>query len=165
MTTWTERPREEANLLNPAFCCLGVTAAVAGYQVVAARGLPLALAHLVLPIALHKPTRDLLPRDRRTSLPLWIQENASVRVLFHERLLSLKVFTNEAILFGHRSGWLKLADDASLRTDRTETALRRAYQTLEDEPRDCALKAIFIGKWLASAGSSATVMALWGLQP
>ena len=32
MTVWTERPHEEANLLNPAFCCLGMTAAIAGYQ-------------------------------------------------------------------------------------------------------------------------------------
>jgi len=165
MTVWTERPREEAYLLNPAFCCLGISAAVVGYQNVASRGLPLALAHIVLPISLHKPTRELLPRDRRTSLPLWIQDNASVRVLFHERLLSLKSFTNEAIIFGCRKGWFSLRDDASLVTDRTEASIRRAYQALGDEPKDCAIKAIFIGKWLASAGSPATVMALWGIQP
>lgn len=165
MTVWIERPREEAHLLNPAFCCLGITAAVVGYQGVASRGLPLALAHMVLPIALHKATRDLLPRDRRTSLPLWIQDNASVRVLFYERLLSLKSFTNEAIIFGCRKGWFRLRDDASLVTDRTEAAIRRAYRVLGDEPKDCAIKAVFIGKWLASAGSPATAMALWGIHP
>lgn len=165
MTVWIERPREEAHLLNPAFCCLGITAAVVGYQGVASRGLPLALAHMVLPISLHKPTRDRLPRDRRTSLPMWIQDNASVRVLFHERLLSLKLYTSEAIIFGCKKKWFSLADDASLVTDHTEAAIRGAYQALGDEPKDCAIKAVFIGKWLASAGSPATVMALWGIQP
>lgn len=165
MKVWIERPREEAHLLNPAFCCLGITAAVVGYQHMASRGLPLTLAYMVLPITLHKPTRDLLPRNRRTSLPLWIQQNASVRVLFHERLLSLKLFTREAIIFGCGKGWISLGDDASLVTNRTEAALRRAYQSLGDEPKDCAIKAVFLGKWLASAGPPATVMALWGIQP
>lgn len=165
MSVWIERPREEAHLLNPAFCCLGITAAVVGYKDITSRGLPLALAHIVLPIILHKPTRDLLPRNRRTSLPLWIQDNALVRVLFYERLLSLKPFTNEAIIFGCRKGWFNLGENASLMTDRRESTLRSAYQALGDEPKDCAIKAVFIGKWLASAGSPATVMALWGIQP
>ncbi len=165
MTEWTERPHEEANLLNPAFCCLGMTAAIAGYQADANRGLPLGLAFMILPITLHKPTRDLLPRDRRTSLPMWIQVNASARVLFHERLVSLKPFAREAILFGCSRAWFAMQEDASLTTDRTEAALRRSYQSLEAEPKDCVIKAIFVGKWLAAAGSPATVMALWGIQP
>lgn len=165
MTVWLERPPEEAHLLNPAFCCLGIMAAVVGYQEVASRGLPLPLAHMVLPITLHKPTRDLLPRDRRTSLPLWIQDNAAVRVLFYERLMILQRFTNEAILFGCRQGWFYMDDNASIVTDRREAALRRAYHALGDEPKDCALKAVFVGKWFAAAGPTATVMALWGVQP
>ncbi|HON68950.1 MAG TPA: DUF6521 family protein [Phycisphaerae bacterium] len=165
MTVWTERPHEEANLLNPAFCCLGMTAAIAGYQAEANQGLPLGLAYMILPITLHKPTRDLLPRNRRTSLPMWIQDNASVRVLFHERLISLKPFTREAILFGCSRAWITVQNNASLVTDRTEAALRRACQSLEAEPRDCVLKAIFVGRWLATAGTPATVMALWGIQP
>lgn len=165
MTMWLERPREEANLLNPAFCCLGLAGAVAGYQRAIPTGLPLPLAYMVLPIALHKPTRDLLPRDRRTSLPMWIQRNAKVRVLFYERLVSLKEFTNDAVLFGCRQHWLSMSGNASLTTTRGEAALRRAYATLEGEPEECARKALFLGKWFAAAGPSATVMALWGIQP
>lgn len=165
MTTWIVRPREEAYLLNPAFCCLGITGAAVGYREVTNRGLPLALAYMVLPITLHKPTRELLPRTRRTSLPVWIQDNALARVSFHERLLSLKPFTSEAILFGCARNWLRFGEDASLVTDQTEAALRSMYRALEDEPKDCSIKAVFVGKWLACAGSAATVMALWGIQP
>ena len=165
MSSWTERPLEEANLLNPAFCCLGMTAAIAGYQAEANHGLPLGLAYMILPITLHKPTRDILPRDRRTSLPMWIQDNASARVLFHERLVSLKPFTREAILFGFSRTWLSVEDGTSLVTTNTENALRTAYQSLQAEPKECVIKAIFVGKWLAAAGSPATVMALWGIQP
>lgn len=165
MTVWTERSREEANLLNPAFCCLGLAAAASGYQSVANQGIPLSLAYMILPLTLHKATREALPRNRRTSLPMWIQDNASARVLFHERLISLKAFTREAILFGCQRGWIVAHDDASLTTDRTESGLRRLYQSLESEPKDCAIKALFVGKWMAAAGSPATVMALWGIRP
>jgi hypothetical protein len=96
---------------------------------------------------------------------MWIQVNASARVLFHERLVSLKPFAREAILFGCSRAWFAMQEDASLTTDRTEAALRRSYQSLEAEPKDCVIKAIFVGKWLAAAGSPATVMALWGIQP
>jgi len=165
MTSWIARPREEAHLLNPAFCCLGITAAAVGYQSIAKRGLPLPLAYMILPITLHKPTRELLPRSRRTSLPSWIQDNARVRVLFYERLLSLKPFTSESILFGSRKGWFNLRNDASLVAAWTEAAIQKEYKVLDDEPKECATKALFVGKWLAAAGPPATVMALWGIQP
>lgn len=165
MNNWSERPREEANLLNPAFCCLGITAAVIGYQLAVPQGLPLGLAYMVLPITLHKPTRDILPNTRRTSLPMWLQNNTSVRVLFHQRLASLKPFTNEAIIFGCNKKWLSIQNGASLKTDRPESLLRKINQTLGDEPSECITKALFVGKWLAAAGSPATVMALWGVQP
>ncbi|MFH1021789.1 MAG: three component ABC system middle component [Planctomycetota bacterium] len=164
MRAWLERPQEEAHLLNPSFCCLGIAAAVAGYHDTAQHGLPLPLTYMILPITLHRPTRDLLPRNRRTSLPMWIQDNAAARVLFYERLMSLKTFTNEAILFGCERRWLGIDTDASILSNQRENAIRRAIQSLDDEPKDCVLKAMFVGKWFADAGPASTVMTLWGVQ-
>lgn len=165
MTACAERSREETHLLNPAFCCLGLTAAASGYQSVASHGIPIGLAYMVLPLTLHKATRESLPRDTRTSLPMWIQNNASARILFYERLVSLKPFTREAILFGCQRGWIVARDDASIMAGRTESSLRRSYQSLKPEPKECTIKSFFVGKWMAAAGSPATVMALWGIRP
>jgi Family of unknown function (DUF6521) len=65
---WTGRPREEANLLNPAFCCTALTSSIVGYMGVDAEGMPYPLAFMILPIALHKTTREALPQNTRTSL-------------------------------------------------------------------------------------------------
>lgn len=165
MTSWPERPFEEANLLNPPFCCLGVTAAVIGYGDERGQGMPLPLVYMVLPIVLHRSTREQLPGNRRTSLPAWIQDNPSVRVLFYERLISLKLHTREAILFGSSRGWLSTGEDGSVLTRKRESSLRRAVQQREDEMKNCITKALFVGRWFAAAGSAATVMTLWGIRP
>ena len=164
MTAWLERPREEAHLLNPAFCCVGITAAAISYQKEAQRNLPFPLAHMVLPIVLHKRTRDELPRGSSTSLPMWIQDHASVRLLFFERLIALRSHTREALLFGCQRGWLRIGGDATLHAEIHVAAFRRAIQPLDDEPKACILKALFVGRWFARAGPAPTVMALWGIQ-
>jgi Family of unknown function (DUF6521) len=46
---WTGRPREEANLLNPAFCCTALTSSIVGYMGVDAEGMPYPLAFMILP--------------------------------------------------------------------------------------------------------------------
>ena len=75
MKPWVLRPPEEANLLNPAFCCVTLAAAVLGYASVDKTGIPYPLTFLVLPTVLHKATRESLPSNRtRTSLAAWIQE-------------------------------------------------------------------------------------------
>jgi len=164
MRSWIERSQEEAYLLNPSFCCILITAAVTGYHEIAKRGLPLPLTYMILPIILHRPTRDLLPRSRRTSFPMWIQDNAKVRILFYERLMSLKTFTNEAILFGWERRWLNIDNSASILSNQWENTIRREIQSFDNEPKDCILKAMFIGKWFATAGPASTIMALWGVQ-
>jgi len=164
MKAWIERPQEEAYLLNPSFCCVMISSAVAGYQENALRGLTLPLAYMILPITLHRPTRTLLPRSKRTSLPMWIQDNATVRILFYERLMSLKTFTNEAILFGGERKWLSIDKNGSILSNQKENTIRRAIHSFDNEPKDCILKAMFIGKWFAAAGPASTIMALWGVQ-
>ena len=68
---WTKRPREEANLLNPAFLGLLIERAAHGYHEISGDGLQWPLPYLVLPAVLHKQTREALPKDRRTSMVEW----------------------------------------------------------------------------------------------
>jgi len=165
MKTWTARPKEEAYLLNPAFCCTTLAAAISGYATVRQEGVSFPLAFLFLPIVLHKRTRDRLPPNTRTSMAAWLQENSDARVLFYERLVSLKPHTQEALQFGMLVDWIVLRDGGFLGTTLSESDVNRSILKLADEARKCVMRARFLGKWFASAGATHTVMAFWGVRP
>jgi hypothetical protein len=165
MKQWTQRPVEEANLLNPAFCCTVLTSSDVGYMCIESTGIPYPLAFMVLPVVLHKSTRDLLSRNKRTSLATWIQHNTEVRILFAERVIALKAYTREAILFGILHNWLVLGEDGRLQTNLDDSNVDSIVRKLEDEAKECVRKARIVGQWFASAGSAQTVMALWGIVP
>lgn len=165
MRTWPSRPKEEAYLLNPAFCCTTLVAAVGGYSSMKEEGIQFPLVFMVLPIVLHKLTRDSLPPNTRTSMAAWLQENSSARILFYERLVSLKPYTKEAIQFGMLHNWVVSREGGLLKTTHSESDLSRVMRKLTAEARECVMRARFLGKWFASAGAPHTVMALWGIIP
>ena len=165
MKPWLDRPREEAYLFNPAFSSNSIAAAIGGYMSVKNEGTPLPLVFMFLPITLHRVTRESLPPSVRTSMVMWLQENAIARVLFYERLVSLKPHTREALHFGLLNDWFLLAEGGLIKTTKTEKEVNKAVQMLAEEARECILRARFVGKWFALAGTPQTVMALWGIQP
>jgi len=89
VSAWIDRSREEAHLFNPGFLSLLVWSTVAGYEEATGEGLPFELAFVALPLSLHKPTREALPRSPRTSLAAWLEANAYFRVGFGERAKDL----------------------------------------------------------------------------
>ncbi len=165
MRSWTARPKEEAYLLNPAFCCTTLAAAICEYAKVREKGMPFPFAFMFLPIVLHKPTRDRLPPNTRTSMAAWLQENSDARVLFYERLVSLKPHTKEAVQFGMLVDWIVPRDGGLLGTTLSESDVNRSIRKLADEARECVMRARFLGKWFAAAGATHTVMAFWGVCP
>ena len=165
MRPWADRVREEAYLLNPAFSAINLTASLDGYVSVATTGMPFPMSFLVLPVVLHRPTRERLPTSTRTSMPAWLQEHAEARVSFFERVTSLRPHTREALHFGLRHGLLRTGEAGALRAAPQPTRVKRMLDKMTGEARECGLKARFVGKWLASTGSPATAMALWGIRP
>ena len=163
MKTWRARPKEEAHLFNPAFCCTMLSVSMRSYAVARNEGVPFPL--LFLPIVLHKPTRESLPRNTRTSMAAWIQENSEARVLFYERLVSLKPHTREAIQFGMLLNWIVPRNGGLLETTLTNADVARTTRTLSDEARECVMRAKFVGKWFAEAGATHTAMTFWGVRP
>ncbi|MDD5738690.1 MAG: DUF6521 family protein [Candidatus Pacebacteria bacterium] len=164
MKPWSERSIEEANLLNPAFCCAALAMSIAGYSGVNDAGMPYPLTFMVLPIVLHKQTRESLPPSTRTSLAVWMQNNADAKVLYAERLLSLKPYTREAIQFGLLYDWIALRHGWLVQTTFEESISARILQNLDNEAKDCVSRAKLVGKWFALAGSAQTVMNLWGIR-
>jgi hypothetical protein len=164
MLTWGDRPKEEANLLNPAFCCAVLTSAVVGYNELEPHGMLIPLAFLTMPIVLHKPTREMLPPNVRTSLPAWLQHHASLTVQLPDRMSALAPFVREAILFGIVHDWLVLQQDATIGTVFTRQRIRLNADQIMGEARECILRSNMVGKWFASAGTAQTVMTLWGIR-
>lgn len=165
MKSWTQRTREEAHLLNPAFCCATVTSACAGYVESSDQGLPFPFAFMVLPIILHKHTRESLPRNVRTSMPAWLHDHAEVRIGFYERLMALRMHTREALHYGLAFNWIAIGDEGSIHCIIPTTLVNRAVPLLEGDARECVARARFLGKWFGAAASIETTMAFWGIRP
>ena len=128
--------------------------------------MPFPLSFMVLPVVLHRTTREALPVSTRTSMPAWLQEHAEARVFFFERITSLRPHTREALHFGLHHGLLATGEGGSLRAaNQHQLGLTACCDKMTGELRECALKARLVGKWLASTGSPATAMALWGIRP
>ena len=165
MKPWAERTHEEAHLLNPAFCCLTITAACAGYEESSDQSMPFAIVFMVLPITLHKHTRESLPRTSRTSIPAWLQEHADVKVGFHGRLMALQPYTRESMRYGLAFDWVVVGDSGGLRCVASNALIDRTIRSLEGDAHECVSRARFLGKWFGKTATTETTMALWGIRP
>lgn len=165
MSRWELRPQEEANLLNPPFCALILSLAVENYEKSLRDGMPLALAFLVLPIVLHKPTREALPQRTTRAISSWLDEREDLRATFAERARSLSPYVREALLYSLVHDRLKLSDQGHLLLGTKTRGFASYVAAATDEVKDCVTKAQFVGRWLTSAGNVPTIFALWGVRP
>lgn len=164
MQRWKFRSIETANLLNPAFCCAVLASSIVGYSIGDSEGLPFVLSFITLPIVLHKPTRDLLPITSRTSLAGWLENNPKARIQFFERVLSLKPFVRESILFGMSHHWLIL-ERGNLKSTISNSRITNYASRMAGDTKACITRAKILGKWFFAAGSPEMVMALWEIKP
>jgi hypothetical protein len=128
MKRWSERSNEIAYLLNPAFCGRLLYSLINKYNQEANRPLPFVLAYLVLPLLLHKRTRNAI--DSRTQMLIWIQRNESLLVSFAERAEELVPITNEAIELLLQSGCIRLTATAELEVNPTMPALSKTVSQM-----------------------------------
>ena len=166
MLEWQQRPVEVAHLFNPAFCGTLIAKTTETYFGSAGHGLPFGLTFLILPIVLHQETRDALPRRTTTSLLAWIESHQAHLIGFPDRVRRLRPVTREAVMFDLAHGIMRVADGGILvpgvvKVSSTSAALR----PLTVDAQDCVRKSLFLGRWLAGAGTPSTVMASWGIAP
>jgi len=166
MVAWEKRAVEEANLFNPAFCGTLIVKTVEDFGKKASHGFPFPLTFLVLPIVLHHGTREALPSSTITSLLPWLQDNRHQLVDFPARVRRLKSITQEAIMFSMTQDVLAIAQDGTLQVGRKKIPVtERSMESFTREARECVDRARFLGRWLATAGTTATIMASWGVAP
>ncbi|WP_295434279.1 three component ABC system middle component [uncultured Thiodictyon sp.] len=161
---WSQRPVEEARLLNPAFLAVLTWACARGYGEDDGNGVPFPLLFVALPVVLHKATRQDLPRTVSTPLAAWLADRPEVQVRFAERALALVPLVKEGILFGTNGQLLQMSSPRILAASRPR-AMTGFLKEATAEVAECVKKTEFVGKWFAHSGEYSTVMALWGMTP
>lgn len=162
MKKWDERTQEVAFLLNPAFCGRILNATVKAYSENARRSMPFPLIYLVLPLVLHKSTRENI--DSRTQLLIWIQRYPELLIDFPQRARDLVPITNESLEFLLQTGNIQLTPNGELDVLSTKKALSKT-KFIDDEIRECLKKSEHIAKWFAATGKSETIYVGLGVRP
>lgn len=163
MTPWEKRPVEIANLLNPAFCGEVLRRCINSYQQTTTQPFPYPLTFLVLPIILHRRTRELISRRQRQSLHAWLQSHQEVKIGFAERTTELLSVTKEALIFLLQVNALTLNEHAELGVISYKRTSIQGQD--EDEIVDCYRKAEIVGRLFAQAGTITTIYTILGVRP
>jgi hypothetical protein len=163
MIPWEKRPVEIANLLNPAFCGEVLRRSIAKYQVTSSHPFPYPFAFLVLPIVLHRKTRESIPTSARKQMHSWLMENQDIKIGFAERAKNLIQITKETITFLLQIGTLKMNKQGLIITPDYRPCNISGQNV--GEVHDCYKKAETIGQMFARAGSPTTIYIMWGVKP
>src|SRR5450756_666178 len=124
MKLWSQRPREVRNLFNPAFCGLVLARGVEGFTEAANRPMPFSLTLLILPLCLHKRTRDQLKEGSRSYLSNILQDHPEIRVDLAQRARGLLPYTMEA--FGYLMACGAIAVDEAGAIGLTQEGVRKS---------------------------------------
>ena len=161
MKHWEARPVEVANLLNPAFCGEVLRHAIKRHNVIAERPFPYTLAFLVLPIVLHKRTRERIPTGTPKPLHVWLQEQQDVRVGLPKRAKQLVPITKESLAFLLQLKAITVDQNAALSLPRIPR--RRVEGQDSGEIADCYQKAEILGRWFARRQSCQHLHHVWSV--
>lgn len=154
---------ETSTLFNPAFCAILLNKACTEYQSKAESAMPITFAFLILPSALHKPTREALPSTTAAAMWAWLRNNPMLLMDFAERVHTFRPFTAAAITYGLKSAAL-IGSPGSIGAGN----LKRRPRTLSptEDWSACVKAAEFLGRWFAGANiDEATMLAHWGVKP
>ena len=162
MKNWENRATEIAYLLNPAFCGRILYHAIKSYQEESKRPMSFPLVYLILPLVLHRKTRERIKSV--TQMQIWIQRNPEMLIGFSERAKNLVSITNEAVEFLMQSGIITLTNNAELEQAQLVKAINSSKYT-NDEIKDCITKSSSVAKWFAKSGTVETIYVSWGVKP
>lgn len=162
MRSWEQRSTEVAYLLNPSFCGRIIYQSIKVYSEQSNRPMPFPLVYLILPLVLHKKTRERI--NSVTQMQVWIQRNPDVLIGFAERANSMVKVTNEGVEILLQSGVINLTDNAELEQCKLKKSLSPSKYT-SDEIKQCITKSSNVARWFAKAGTVETIYTSWGVRP
>jgi len=161
-TTIVARPFEEEALFNAAFVSVLLFEAVRQYYDRSGkRPMPVILPYLLVPLALHRPTRDRLPNRMNAQMGEWVRAHPEALVDLGERVRSLRPIISVGICFGLRHGVLQNID-GDVRAGQIQRRPRGMTRSADAD--SCLTSAGFLGRWFAHQGDAITILAIWGLR-
>ena len=161
---WTDRPPEEARNLNPAFCAELVARAVGEFHKARQTPLSVAVAFLVLPLTLHKPTRDALPGRANAAFATWVAENGPLLAEIPGRVIRLRPISREALLFAIRYRLLAI-HDGGLVPGGNPVRLASRPSPSTDDVGETRAAAGLLGRWFAGQAAEGSIMQGLGVAP
>jgi len=162
MRTWNERPFEIRNLFNPAFCGVILLRAFEGFEEEDASGMPFSLALLVLPLCLHKDSREIFSSNKRRYLLKTLNDNPQMLVGFAERTRSLLPYTLEALGFTMQLRSFEVTSQGRLRM--RDKGVRKKVDGTQ-ESIQCQQVARMIGRNFAKISDRVTIYTTLGIRP
>lgn len=162
MKPWDQRPFEVRTLFNPAFCGLVLHRALTAYNEEKSQGMPFSLSLLVLPLCLHKDSREIIASNPRSYLLKTIENNQQIIVGFASRVTQMLPYTFEGFGLLMEKGCLVIMEDGCMKT--IPKTVRKTI-TGTDENVACQKVARIVGKEFARIADRATVYTTFGIRP
>lgn len=162
MLEWSKRSKEVAYLLNPAFCGRIIFSCIEKYRLETNSSFPFTLVYLILPLVLHKNTRDSI--KVRMKFYNWIQTNPEMLIGFSKRTKELIDITNETLEFLMQCNLLKIGKQGNIEIVQ-KIPKNNETQYIDQEVKECIQKSEIIGKWFARAGKTEMIYISMGVRP
>lgn len=160
MQSWEERTNEVKNLLNPAFCGRLLFEAVKEYKKNTNDAMPFPLIYLVLPLVLHKGTREKI--NSHTAFINWVHANPMILVGFNRRARDLVDITNISVEFLVQTGYFQLSNEGKLDIENKKLSVNKSAEL---DVKECLKKAKHVGKWFALNNRVESIFLALGVKP
>ena len=162
MKRWDQRPFEIRSLFNPAFCGLILFRALHGYDEEDSHGMPFSLSLLVLPLCLHKDSREVIADNPRSHLLRTTEKNQQVIVGFPNRATQMLPYAFEGFGLMMERGCITITDDG-----RIQTVPKKVRKSVEgtDETVACQKVARIVGREFARIADRVTIYTTFGIRP
>lgn len=162
MKRWDQRPFEIRNLFNPAFCGLVLFRALHGYEEKDSRGMPFSLSLLVLPLCLHKDSRDVIASSALSYFLKTTENNQQIMVGFADRVTQMLPYTFEGFGLLMERGCIAVADDGRIQIvpNKVRKTVNGTAETIA-----CQRAARIVGKEFARIADRATIYTTFGIRP
>lgn len=136
--------------------------ALAGFEEDDDRGMPFSLSLLVLPLSLHKDSREVIASSPRSYLLKTAEKNQQIMVGFADRVTQMLPYAFEAFGLLMERGCIAVTDDG-----RIQTVPKKVRKTVDGtaETVACQKVARVVGKEFARIADRATVYTTFGIRP
>jgi len=162
MKPWNQRPREIRNLFNPAFCGLILVRGVEGFSETANSPMPFSLTLLILPLCLHKRTREQIKEAPRSYFTKILKDHPEIRVDLARRARGLFPYTMEA--FAYLMSCKAIIVDECGCIALMDKAIKKSISGSQDT-KDCQTVARSLGRKLALINDRGTIYTTLGIRP